>query len=276
MYGVGFLAEGIERPYRVSFGLLSVVAAMYAVVVIVAMPESPRWLKQKQRERAFADGQTTGSAYARVQTEHNEEDGHDGEQEGEGEEEEAFVDENDLANVPLHRSKPPPPPPIQSMSSELSLLSSTGALLPPHEHEQQQEQQPDTERPMTLLELFRDHKRAWMIAVLLVCGNQLNGSIAVLFYGPLVFREGGFQPVAATMSVGVWMVVTNFLCAALVERIGRRPLYLAGVFGCFVTTAVIASAFAFLEGEARSILVVVGIFIFHLFVYDDKVIVFTE
>jgi sugar porter (SP) family MFS transporter len=91
-----------------------------------------------------------------------------------------------------------------------------------------------------------------VIGIGLAVFQQVTGINAVIYYAPQIFQRAGFASdsvaLAATMGIGVINVLATFIAIFLVDRLGRRPLLVAGVLGMVASLAVLALAFA--EGGA--------------------------
>jgi len=105
--------------------------------------------------------------------------------------------------------------------------------------------------------------RPLMLAVALMAFSQFCGINAVVYYSTKIFvSAGGTKHAAFTSSV--WVGLTNFLftfvAMSLVDKIGRRPLLLAGTF--IQTFALVAVGWMFHEGRSGiGLLIFVLIFI---------------
>lgn len=65
--------------------------------------------------------------------------------------------------------------------------------------------------------------------------NQLIGVNAVIYYAPTILAQTGFGDQAAILSsvgIGAVNVLVTVVALRLVDRLGRRPLILAGTAGC--------------------------------------------
>lgn len=72
--------------------------------------------------------------------------------------------------------------------------------------------------------------------------GQFMGVNAVLYYGPKIFSDAGFDnPMFSTVLVGVVNMVTTILAVFIIDRVGRKQLIYWGVSGmilCLVAIAV--------------------------------------
>jgi len=75
------------------------------------------------------------------------------------------------------------------------------------------------------------HRRPLTIAVGLAVLSQASGINAIMYYAPEVFKSAGASTNAAfasAVSVGAVNLAFTFVALALIDRVGRRPLLLAG------------------------------------------------
>lgn len=65
--------------------------------------------------------------------------------------------------------------------------------------------------------------------------GQFMGVNAVLYYGPKIFSQAGFEnPMFSTVLVGVVNMVTTILAVFIIDRVGRKQLIWYGVSGMIV------------------------------------------
>ncbi|KAL6079696.1 Metabolite transport protein [Balamuthia mandrillaris] len=68
--------------------------------------------------------------------------------------------------------------------------------------------------------------------IMMAVALQLSGINAVIYYAPNIFESAGLTSdtasLLATLSVGGWNFVTTFLAVGLIDRFGRRPLFIIG------------------------------------------------
>ena len=102
----------------------------------------------------------------------------------------------------------------------------------------------DNEIEVTKASLQGDNKGKWSdllkpgILVAVIAGSaiailgQFMGVNAVLYYGPKIFSEAGFDnPMFSTVLVGVVNCVTTILAVFIIDRVGRKQLIYWGVSG---------------------------------------------
>jgi SP family galactose:H+ symporter-like MFS transporter len=89
-------------------------------------------------------------------------------------------------------------------------------------------------RPQVGWALFRGNpnfRRSVFLGVILQVIQQLTGINVVMYYAPRIFESAGFQGHAqlwGTAIVGLVNVLATFVAIGVVDRLGRRPVLLAG------------------------------------------------
>jgi SP family galactose:H+ symporter-like MFS transporter len=89
-------------------------------------------------------------------------------------------------------------------------------------------------RPQVGWALFRGNpnfRRSVFLGVILQIIQQLTGINVVMYYAPRIFESAGFQGHAqlwGTAIVGLVNVLATFVAIGVVDRLGRRPVLLAG------------------------------------------------
>lgn len=87
-----------------------------------------------------------------------------------------------------------------------------------------------------------------IIGLVLACVLQLTGINAVMYYAPAIFSKvnlGPKGPLLATMLTGFWNFLTTIVAVLLVERLGRRLLYLIGLAALTLSNLALAFNFQF-------------------------------
>ncbi len=75
--------------------------------------------------------------------------------------------------------------------------------------------------------------------------GQFMGVNAVLYYGPKIFSEAGFDnPMFSTVLVGAVNCVTTILAVFIIDRVGRKQLIYWGVSGMIICLIAIGTYFA--------------------------------
>ncbi len=94
--------------------------------------------------------------------------------------------------------------------------------------------------------------RRWRTPLLLGVGlavfQQVTGINAIIYYANKIFAAAGFESVAdqtaaTTWAIGAVNVVATLIAVAFVDRLGRRPLLLAGLVGMGLSLTAVGFAF---------------------------------
>jgi sugar porter (SP) family MFS transporter len=89
---------------------------------------------------------------------------------------------------------------------------------------------------------WRRHRKPILLAVLVATFNQLAGINAVLYYLNDIFaRAGSLSPDRQAILIGVANLVFTFVGMALIDRIGRKTLLMAGALGMAVCLSLAAA-----------------------------------
>ena len=115
-------------------------------------------------------------------------------------------------------------------------------------------------------DMFRPElRRVLIIGLIVAVAQQSSGINVVFFYAPTIFEQSGVGTNAAFAQatyVGIINVVFTLLAMALIDRLGRRPLLLAGLAGVavsmFVATYGFYSAYYVLTADAVAALTSTG------------------
>src|SRR3546814_7561173 len=79
---------------------------------------------------------------------------------------------------------------------------------------------------------WRRRRRPMMLAILIAMFNQLAGINAVLYYLNDIFaRAGSLSPDRQAVMIGIANLVFTLVGMALIDRLGRKTLLLAGAAG---------------------------------------------
>jgi len=100
-------------------------------------------------------------------------------------------------------------------------------------------------------------RRPLTIGITLSVIQQVTGINAIIYYANDIFARAGFttaqsQAKATLYAVGLVNVLATFIAVAYVDRLGRRPLLLAGLVGMTVSLGAVAVAFAGFDNTAGS------------------------
>ncbi len=98
-------------------------------------------------------------------------------------------------------------------------------------------------------------RRPLVIALGLAVFQQITGINAIIYYANQIFAAAGFltpeeQTAATTWAVGGVNVAATFIAIAFIDRLGRRPLLLAGLVGMGLALVTVGIAFRSIDGEA--------------------------
>lgn len=90
-------------------------------------------------------------------------------------------------------------------------------------------------------------RRVLVLGLVLGIAQQITGINAVYFYAPTIFEQAGMGTNTA-FAQAIWVGITNIamtiIAMAAIDRIGRRPLMIAGLAGIIVSMGVIAYGFS--------------------------------
>lgn len=96
-------------------------------------------------------------------------------------------------------------------------------------------------------ELFRGgFGRAMVIGILLAVFSQFGGINAIMYYGPEIFKTAGAadeQAFLSTVILGLVNLIATFGAIALIDRIGRKTLLIAGVSVQVVALTVVGTLY---------------------------------
>lgn len=99
---------------------------------------------------------------------------------------------------------------------------------------------------------FREIFSPWVLPVLflgMMMGliQQVTGINTIIYYAPTIFQLAGFQDasssILATVGIGVVNVLATIFAIYFLDRLGRRPLLLAGLTGMALTLGGLSLAF---------------------------------
>jgi SP family galactose:H+ symporter-like MFS transporter len=98
-------------------------------------------------------------------------------------------------------------------------------------------------------------RKPLVIALGLAIFQQITGINAIIYYANQIFASAGFstpeaQTTATTWAVGGVNVAATFIAIAFIDRLGRRPLLLAGLVGMGLALLVVGFAFLSIDGQA--------------------------
>ena len=102
-------------------------------------------------------------------------------------------------------------------------------------------------QPAAWTELLMPELRpALLVGVGLAVFQQVTGINTIIYYAPEIFQKAGLDSattaLAATIGIGAINVLSTLIAIWLVDRIGRKPLLLAGLAGMIASLAVLGTA----------------------------------
>jgi sugar porter (SP) family MFS transporter len=115
--------------------------------------------------------------------------------------------------------------------------------------------------------LFRPSVRpALFVGVGIAFINQMVGVNAVIYYAPTILKDAGFSSSAAilaTTGVGILNMLVTLCALLLIDRVGRRPLLLAGISGVLLALIVLGAAYLLPGGPSGAgFLLVAGLLVY--------------
>lgn len=99
---------------------------------------------------------------------------------------------------------------------------------------------------------WRIHRKPILLALAIGAFNQLSGINAILYYLNDIFAAAGFSGLSAdrqAVAVGMANLLATLAGMALIDRLGRRPLLLAGALG--TCAALLGVTIVFATGQGR-------------------------
>lgn len=107
--------------------------------------------------------------------------------------------------------------------------------------------------------------RALYIGLVLAVAQQLTGINAFMYYAGKVFGSAGISnPNYPTIGLGAWNAVSTLVGIPLVDRLGRRPLLVAGTLIMTVACFGLGVVYKYTHGDAKGYLAIGLLFIFVL------------
>ncbi|KAM5274994.1 solute carrier family 2, facilitated glucose transporter member 2 isoform 2-T2 [Hipposideros larvatus] len=93
------------------------------------------------------------------------------------------------------------------------------------------------EQKISIIQLFTNssYRQPILVALMLHMAQQFSGINGIFYYSTSIFETAGVsQPVYATIGVGAINTIFTALSVFLVEKAGRRSLFLIGMSGMFI------------------------------------------
>jgi len=133
------------------------------------------------------------------------------------------------------------------------------------EKELSEMQQPLKEEAASLRDLFLPrYRRVMLVGIVLAILVQVSGINTVIDYAPIILRSAGNTIGVAlfqTFIMGFLNFALTFVAIFTVDRVGRRPLYIAGATGMTVSLTLLSAGF--LVGRVQGL---VGLILILLFI----------
>ncbi len=95
-----------------------------------------------------------------------------------------------------------------------------------------------------IIDLFRRRDLRWalLITVVIQLSQQFSGINALAYYSTVIFQAAGFTKTTAeyaNLGLGVMSILITIVCVFLIDRLGRRLLYLIGLGGMCVSSVIL-------------------------------------
>ncbi|XP_008056487.1 solute carrier family 2, facilitated glucose transporter member 2 isoform X2 [Carlito syrichta] len=123
-----------------------------------------------------------------------------------------------------------------------------------------------SEQKVSIIQLFTNsnYRQPILVALMLHMAQQFSGINGIFYYSTSIFQTAGIsQPVYATIGVGVINTVFTAVSVFLVEKAGRRSLFLIGMSGMFVCAIFMSVGLVLLDKFAwMSYVSMIAIFLF--------------
>jgi SP family arabinose:H+ symporter-like MFS transporter len=114
---------------------------------------------------------------------------------------------------------------------------------------------------VALRDLFRPGMRlVLVVGVSIAILQQITGINAVFFYAPMIFEQSGIGTDASFMQavlVGLVNLIFTVLAILFIDRVGRRPLLIAGLTG--IAVCMLLLSYGFGAAEMNPMIILVGI-----------------
>ncbi|XP_023789024.1 solute carrier family 2, facilitated glucose transporter member 2 [Cyanistes caeruleus] len=137
------------------------------------------------------------------------------------------------------------------------------------EEMEKEKQEAASEKKVSIRQLFTSSKyrQAVIVALMVQISQQFSGINAIFYYSTNIFERAGVdQPVYATIGVGVVNTVFTVISVFLVEKAGRRSLFLAGLMGMLISAVAMTVGLVLLSQFSwMSYVSMVAIFLFVIF-----------
>jgi len=115
-------------------------------------------------------------------------------------------------------------------------------------------------------------RSALIITVGIFFFQQFSGVNTIIYYSPIIFKMAGIisntQSIIPSIIIGVVNVLSCFISVMLLDRVGRRKLYMIGITGMIPSLALLGLCFYFKDalGASLPVFAVLSIVCFILFI----------
>jgi MFS transporter, SP family, arabinose:H+ symporter len=117
----------------------------------------------------------------------------------------------------------------------------------------------------TFKEVFSPKMRTILFMGIFLCVfSQITGINSIMYYAPVIFQSigaGASSAVTQTAIIGGGNLIFTFVAIALIDRLGRKPLLIAGVSGMIISLTSIATAFFLQKTDGYIILFLILMYI---------------
>ncbi|XP_015268430.1 PREDICTED: solute carrier family 2, facilitated glucose transporter member 2 [Gekko japonicus] len=107
------------------------------------------------------------------------------------------------------------------------------------EEMEREKEEASKEKPVSIVQLITSttYRQPFLVAIMVHLAQQFSGINAIFYYSTDIFTESGIkEPVYATIGVGAINTLFTVVALFLIEKAGRRILFLGGMFGMFLCT----------------------------------------
>lgn len=107
-------------------------------------------------------------------------------------------------------------------------------------------------------------RRPLLVGIVLPLAGQISGINSIIYYGPKIFEQAGLSlgaSLGGSITVGIILCFFTLLALWKVDSWGRRPLLLAGTFGCAIVLMLVGLAFQFHMTSGPLLLVLISLFL---------------
>nr|XP_004652406.2 solute carrier family 2, facilitated glucose transporter member 2 [Jaculus jaculus] len=129
-----------------------------------------------------------------------------------------------------------------------------------------EKEEASSEQKVSVAQLFTNssYRQPIIVALMLHMAQQFSGINGIFYYSTSIFQSAGIsQPVYATIGVGAINMVFTAVSVLLVDRAGRRSLFLIGMIGMFFCTIFMSVGLVLLDKFAwMSYVSMTAIFLF--------------